>query len=134
MLMRRVVASASFYDEYFVENEVDYELLKDDICQRVHRARALFKDLFFVGYRIRLDDDAPQPMDMASFQNIVTTYGHRIIAHGVEEAKGGMSNLLLMCVSGGVTVNQSVVVIYRHIPVSATYSIFWFHSKEILKS
>lgn len=67
------------------------------------KSQDLFKALFKMPKRL-----IPQKTHQLSFcetlQSVSYRFGHHIIAHGVEEQKGGLYNLLLMCVSSTITV------------------------------
>ena len=95
-----------FYPVYFNGDNPDYNKIKEDILvpytkKPNNKAHEAFKSLFKIPYisttTIKSDD----------LDNIVKEFGAGIIAHGVEEMKGGMYNLLLMCISNQVRVPSS---------------------------
>lgn len=91
----------SWYGEYFDAEAVNFARLKAGIENNDRKAKELFKGLYKVSHKTH---DFGRLKLLPSIQNIIRHYGDRIIAHGVEEMKGGMYNLLLMCVSGVVKV------------------------------
>jgi hypothetical protein len=46
-------------------------------------------------------------MDTRSFRRLKEQHGEHIIAHGVEESKGGLLNIVMMCISGTVKAQQA---------------------------
>lgn len=98
------------FPKYYVRDneplatEPDYKLLKDDLCNEqarkgntiIQNANELFKSLFMIPVitTVRVETD--------ELRDIESKFGSSIMAHGVEEAKGGMYNLLLMCISNRV--------------------------------
>lgn len=93
----------SVFPTYFQGDTPDYTKIRDDILvpyikKPQNKAHELFKSLFKMPYkntkRISSDD----------LENLEREFGAVIMAHGVEEAKGGMYNLLLMCISNQVRV------------------------------
>ncbi len=81
----------SFYGEYFVDDIPDFELIKRNVLTQKN-AKELFKSLFKLPY---ITD---QSIDSDKLEKIVCKFGSQIVAHGVEEMKGGMYNLLLMSI------------------------------------
>lgn len=99
-----MVGFRNFYSDYFKENEPDYERLKSGLIDTKkptkksgpNKAPEVFKALFKLPYK------TTQTIETHDLTQIEKTFGAEIIAHGVEEAKGGMHNLLLMCISNQV--------------------------------
>jgi hypothetical protein len=96
----------SFYPIYFQGDIPDYEKIKTDISlphtnNANNKAHDLFKSLFKMPYKniatVSTDD----------LEHLESEFGTEINAHGVEEEKGGMYNLLLMCISNQVRVPSS---------------------------
>ena len=91
------------YGEYYRDGVLDAAQLTAGIKRKEHKANELFKSLFHLSHHVdpvRLT----ALLDCEELQTIKSRFGHKIIAHGVEEAKGGIHNLLLMCISGRVRV------------------------------
>lgn len=97
------------YSTYYTKGELDCDKLKADIIitskQFKNKSYELFKCLFKMPFR------AINACNTSDLEHLVTEFGKKIVAHGVEEAKGGMYNLLLMCVSNQIKVS----------------SVFWGH-------
>ncbi|MCL5273102.1 MAG: hypothetical protein M1486_07380 [Gammaproteobacteria bacterium] len=93
----------SIYPIYFQGDAPDYEKIKADILipytkKSNNKAHEVFKNLFkmpSVNTKTIVTDD---------LDHIESEFGDKIWAHGVEELKGGMYNLLLMCISNQVRV------------------------------
>ena len=79
---------------YQEDNTVNYELLKLNI--HTPKASDLFKYLFHIPYQTLKN------IDIDAIKTIEQQFGDHIIAHGIAEMKGGMYNLLLMCVSNQI--------------------------------
>lgn len=93
----------SFYGEFFKGQLPDYNNIREILVsakglkdQKPSKAKELFKSLFKMPYK------NTRTIDTDELSLIESQFGARIIAHGVEEAKGGMYNLLLMCVADKV--------------------------------
>ena len=79
--------------------EVDHSIRQHQIRLLKNEARdaeELFRSLFRIPYK------SLHTIETNDLTKIVKYFGSGIIAHGVEEAKGGMRNLLLMCISDKV--------------------------------
>lgn len=92
----------SWYPAFFDHGQIDYDKLKKGIEKIQQDAKELFKNLFQIKYRLK---SGVSVSEIESLQKTIDAYGHRIIAHGVEEMKGGMHNLLLMCIANKVNVD-----------------------------
>lgn len=93
----------SYYLSYFQDNTCNYERIKTDILESkkakpTNKAHELFKALFKMPYKTIGSVVTPDLIQ------IEEEFGEEIFAHGVEEQKGGMYNLLLMCISNQVRV------------------------------
>lgn len=66
------------------------------------------KDLLKTLYRLSIEPTHVQSPhnNNPCFDDICARFGSKIIAHGVEEAKGGMLNLLLMAITGQVKIDR----------------------------
>lgn len=102
------------YPEFFKEGKPQYTTLKaalqhatddENKNQRYHRACEVIKGLFQTDMRIR--SGITRLQNMPSMKKIIESYGNKIMAHGVEEAKGGITTLLLICLSGAIRVPRS---------------------------
>jgi|GEM_PF-5505982 len=106
---------ASMYPKYFGEKGIKYDLLLEHIkAKRTdkesstnwHNARELFINLFRFEFRPN-----PEPgrsyRCMENFNLIINNHGPNLMAHGVEDVKGGMHNLLMMCICDCVRVPSS---------------------------
>lgn len=96
----------SYYPIYFKGDAPDYEKIKADILipyakKSNNNAHEVFKSLFKMPY---VNTKTIVTYDL---QHIESEFGASIQAHGVEETKGGMYNLLLMCISNQVRVPSS---------------------------
>lgn len=92
---------SSFYPAYFNNTIIDYKKLKEGLFKHECQAKELFKALFKLPYKTYV------VVDTQDLQNIVQHYGNNILAHGVEEGKGGMHNILLMSVTNEVKVPRN---------------------------
>lgn len=99
----------SYFPQFFEGNQVEWgrmEILKNSSkltkynpnYSHYHKATELFKALYKLPM-ICAPDKLAELDRHPALRSIISLVGNRIIAHGVEEAKGGMYNLLLMCVS-----------------------------------
>lgn len=101
-----------FYPNYFLENSgsdtleesIDYQTLQTGIIEGDKSAKEVFKNLFPIPYSLKHN---AKYYSNSALKEIMDNYGHRILAHGVEDMKGGMSNLLMMCISQQVKVQPS---------------------------
>lgn len=95
-----------FYPEFFRGNHVNHDLLIEMLSKLSYqrnpllkKAREMFKAIFNLEYKC-----IPGKSDRLSSTDVISKiskiYGHNISAHGVEEQKGGIYSILLMCVSG----------------------------------
>ncbi len=94
------------YPEYFIDGQPNYskigEELKNDPL-KAKAAREIFSSYFRFPYKSTYTTaNTEYPFIM----EIIEGFGDQIIAHGVEEAKGGMYNLLMMGVSNQVHVPE----------------------------
>lgn len=101
----------SFYPLFYKtgSDTPDYDAIREELkklCsikqsteKRPKQARELIKNLFRIPYKCINDTECKQSVVLNTLKD---SFGHRIIAHGVEEAKGGLSNILLMLVSNKV--------------------------------
>ena len=78
------------------------EKKKDD--KQLHQAKEVIKNVFRFANTF-VHNKTISNIDI--FQQLSKKYGANLTAHGVEESKGGLVNILLMCISGSVTVNNS---------------------------
>lgn len=90
------------FPEYYTDQLVNLELLKQRMVEGDKKAREFFKCLYKMPYVT-----SESLTEHADLQNIIDRFGNQIIAHGVEEMKGGMYNLLSMCVSGSIEIQSS---------------------------
>jgi hypothetical protein len=93
----------SFYPIYFQGDAPDYEKIKADILipyaiKGDNKAHELFKNLF------KMPSVSTKTIVTDDLEHIESEFGATIQAHGVEEQKGGMYNLLLMCISNQIRV------------------------------
>ncbi len=99
-----------FYPELYIRGALNRHLFKlaltevGDVTDRTYRmAKDVFKNLFKMPYRLR-------PGSLTSLRTcevikkISHAFGSNILAHGIEEAKGGLYTLLLMCMSKKVLI------------------------------
>lgn len=94
----------SQFPKYFEGNNLNIQLLKDDIIEgnvkvkgkAPNKAPDLFKSLFKMPFKTLRRVATP---DLMQIEN---EFGNSIVAHGVEEAKGGMYSLLMMCLCNKV--------------------------------
>lgn len=105
------IAIKTTYPEFFHGGQyLDLRLFREWICctrpiqnPLKTKSKDLFKALFKMPNRL-----IPDKINTLSYCTILNDiskrYGANITAHGVEEQKGGMYNLLLMCIVGCVTV------------------------------
>lgn len=77
-------------------NCVDKKISRED-----KKAVELFKELSRFPYT---NARARSCIEHPDLQRIISEFGSRILAHGVEEAKGGICNLLMMALSGKVLI------------------------------
>jgi len=101
--MNPMVTLKAFYPAYFQGDTVDYTKIHADLLapypKKSHnKAHEVFKCLFKMPYKTLKN------VLTADLKNIEREFGADICAHGVEESKGGMYNLLLMCISNQVQV------------------------------
>ncbi len=101
----------SFYPSFYQEDSdaLDYGVIREELKKvtspkhltvgRPKQARELIKNLFRIPYKCIKETECKKSFVLDSLKN---SYGHDIIAHGVEEAKGGLSNILLMLMSNKV--------------------------------
>lgn len=109
---------ASMYSMYFVNHNtnpsVNFERLLQGIkikpvnsqCTKaLHDAREVFTNIFRLRYQAN-----PEPgrhySSIQTYQDLIQNHGENLMAHGVEEAKGGMYNLLMMCICDCVQVPE----------------------------
>lgn len=93
---------ASMYPEYYIKaNTVNIEKFKADLASGEKNARELLKNLYSMPERIK-PDCTSKVFNSDLMQSIKAKFGHRVIAHGVEEAKGGLYNLLSMSISNKI--------------------------------
>ncbi|MDR3502655.1 MAG: hypothetical protein P4L79_08745 [Legionella sp.] len=94
------------YPEYFTDDKPNYIKIGEELKNnplKAKAAREIFISYFKFPYQSThrtANTEYPYMMD------IINECGNQIIAHGVEEAKGGMYNLLMMAVSNQVCVPQ----------------------------
>jgi hypothetical protein len=84
-----------FYPQYFIGDQPDYTQLKANVLTD-SKAKELFKGLFKLPFK------SIKPIHSDHLDDIVRLFGPEITAHGVEDMKGGLYNLLLMCISNKV--------------------------------
>lgn len=90
----------SMYPLYYgINGQIDYQRLRSDITEGSSQALSFFKALFSMPAKLKHNAMLP-----ASLKLIEQKYGDKVFAHGVEEQKGGMCNLLLMLISNCVRV------------------------------
>lgn len=96
----------SFYPEYFIAGQLDQAKLREDLLltdrrdeKLASRAREVFKNVYKLNYKLRPESSSFE--SSLVIQKIISQ-GYRIMAHGVEEAKGGMYNLLMMCIANKI--------------------------------
>jgi hypothetical protein len=98
-----------YFSDYFTNDEVDYQKLKNGLLKNyahkttksLNKSTEALKILFHHGYQAHSNEIHTEDLD-----EIIENHGGEILAHGVEEAKGGMYNLLSMCVTNKVTVQS----------------------------
>jgi hypothetical protein len=78
------------------------EKKKDD--KQLHQAKEVIKNVFRFANTFVYNKTIS---NIYIFQQLSKKYGANLAAHGVEESKGGLVNILLICISGSVTVNNS---------------------------
>lgn len=101
--MNPMATLKAFYPIYFHGDSIDYEKMRADILipytkKSNNKAHELFKCLFKMPFK------AIKSVNTDDLLHIESEFGAGITAHGVEESKGGMYNLLLMCISNQVRV------------------------------
>jgi len=99
----------SFYPLFFKEGKIDVEEIIKKLKEpkkdhKQHKAREVIKNVFRFANSF-VHDKTISNIDI--FQQLSKNYGANLVAHGVEESKGGLVNILLMCISGSVTVNNT---------------------------
>ncbi|VEG92265.1 hypothetical protein [Legionella spiritensis] len=95
----------SKYPGYYDENhEVNMPELLNGIIGQEKKAKELFKSLFKMPYK---GSFTSRLTSLPPLQSIIDKYGSEILAHGVEEMKGGQYNLLMMAVTGDIKINQA---------------------------
>lgn len=91
---------AGWYSGYFTyDKQIDFGKLKQGLIAGEHKARELFKNLFAMPKRLSYHIDF-----VSHLEPFCDTYGAYIIAHGVEQPKGGLRNLLMMAVADKVDI------------------------------
>jgi hypothetical protein len=93
------------YEAFFIDNQPDYKKLKEQITLNDHKAKELFKSLFRISHVLGPKNISTDVSNI--LKTISMLYGKKIYAHGVEEAKGGMYNLLMMAISNRIRVPSS---------------------------
>ena len=99
--MNPMATLKAYYPTYFQGDAIDYQKIKSDLLiqsRSNNKAHELFKNLFKMPFK------TTQNVITDDLKNIESEFGEDICAHGVEESKGGMYNLLLMCISNQVRV------------------------------
>lgn len=86
------------YPEYFDKNDgLDIGKFREGLIKQERNAKELFRAKFKVKYKTLKSSEL---IDHPVLKNIMLEFGDKIIAHGVEEMKGGHHNLLMMAVTG----------------------------------
>ena len=102
----------SFYPEYHTSDLPNLVKLKEGIIANDIKAKEFFKCLYKSSHVQR--GNTISIANNCFLETISKQSGHQIYAHGVEEAKGGMNNLLMMSIANCVRVPSS----------------YWGHFKE----
>ncbi len=63
------------------------------------KARDLCKELLNMDWKPKVKLNV---QNTENFTRLKENYGHRILAHGVEDGKGGVSSIVMMCITGKV--------------------------------
>jgi len=96
------MAAADRYPRYFLPNgDINPETLANDLLKSDGKARECFKTLFSMPERFNGNSLI---FDCEFLQTLKDKHGRNIIAHGVEHFKGGLRTVLMMCITGKVTV------------------------------
>ncbi|MFO1258046.1 MAG: hypothetical protein U1E78_06525 [Gammaproteobacteria bacterium] len=97
------------FRDFANENGVDFKILSSKLieysnCTQKNKPNSLHKavDLFKTHFAFPFKCISPSCIYGDVFEEIKNNYGVNIVAHGVEEAKGGCNNILLMWVTGKV--------------------------------
>lgn len=90
------------YGDFYVDNQPNYKKLKEQLILNNYKAKELFKGLFRISHVLGSKNISINASNILN--DISTQYGNKIYAHGVEESKGGMYNLLMMAVSNCIRV------------------------------
>lgn len=90
------------FRQYYTNGEPNYKLIQHGILKNDPKAKDLFKSLFKMPYKLKASLS-----HVTVIKNIEQYHGDKILAHGVEEAKGGMYNLLMILICDSVRVSKS---------------------------
>lgn len=100
-------ALKSKYPEYFIDDQPNYVKIGEELKNnplKAKAAREIFISYFKFPYKSTYKTSNT---DYPYMMQLIEEFGSQITAHGVEESKGGMYNLLMMAVSNKVCVPQS---------------------------
>ncbi len=94
----------SRYKNFYIDSQLDTEKFKASLIQvkteSWFKAKELFKTLNYFPHKYIGGSHSEFLLE-----NIVELYGSQILAHGVEESKGGRNNLLLMAIANCVCIS-----------------------------
>lgn len=92
----------SSYSKYYdQQGNIRMDSLKVGIINAEYKAKELFKNLFKMPFKVK-DGCLEKIISSEVMENIQSEHGKAILAHGVEEAKGGLHNILMMLISNKI--------------------------------
>lgn len=94
------------YPEYFIDDKPNYTKIGEELKNNPMKAKAA-REIFISYFKFPYQSThKTSSTEYPYIMDIIKEFGKQITAHGVEEAKGGMYNLLMMAVSNKVCVPQ----------------------------
>lgn len=94
------------YPQHFINGEPDYPKIGEELKNNPLKAKAA-REIFISYFKILYKSTHKTPnAGYPYMEDIIEEFGGQITAHGVEEAKGGMYNLLMMAVSNKIYAPQ----------------------------
>lgn len=98
-----------YFPDFVTDDALDFQKMKEGLLKNygrrtvkgLNKSTELLKIAFHHGYQTECNVIHTQDLD-----ELIKNYGNQIVAHGVEEMKGGMYNLLSMCITNKVAVQS----------------------------
>lgn len=95
------ILKKSYSKYYDKQGKINRDLLQKGICNAESKAKDLFKNLYKISFKVK-DGNLEDIISSEIMEQIQSKYGKEIFAHGVEEAKGGLYNILMMLTAGKI--------------------------------